>query len=96
MTVLHKNLHSSIWDFPCEEFHDEQWKEGNRRLSVYRTNCKRIKISFVFFEGNMGLDKYCLNVLEYLRKIIEGYGEDFIFYMDNNPKHTSKKSLEWY
>ena len=26
--------------FSCEEFHDEQWKEGNRRLSVYGASVK--------------------------------------------------------
>ena len=53
--------------FLCEEFHNEQWKEENRKLSVYWAYCKIQKNNFVFFEGNMGLDKYCQNILEYLK-----------------------------
>ena len=32
------------------------------------------------------------NFYNIFKEFIEEYGEDFIFYMDNNPKHTSIKS----
>ena len=44
----------------------------------------------------MDSDKYCRNISENFREIIEKYGEDFWLYMNNDPKHISIKSLEWY
>ena len=36
------------------------------------------------------------NFYNIFKEFIEEYGEDFLFYMDNNPKHISIKSLEFY
>ena len=48
-----KNLYSKRWVSPGEEFHEEQRKSGNQRISVYDAISSKAKFPSVFFTGNM-------------------------------------------
>ena len=53
-----KNPYSERWVFPGEEFHEEQRKSGNQRISVYGAISRKAKFPLVFFTGNMDSKKY--------------------------------------
>ena len=48
-----KNPYSESWFFPGEEFHEEQRKSRNQRISVYGATSRKAKLPLVFFTGNM-------------------------------------------
>ena len=50
-----KNPYSEKWVFIGEEFHEEQRKSVDQRISVYGTYSRKEKFQLVFFTGNMDL-----------------------------------------
>ena len=48
-----KNPYNERWVFPGEEFHEEQRKYGNQRISVYGSISCKVKFQLVLFTGNM-------------------------------------------
>ena len=52
-----KNPYSERWVFQDEEFHEEQRKSGNQRISVYGAISRKAKFPLVFFTGNINSKK---------------------------------------
>ena len=48
-----KNPDNERWVFPDEEFHEEQRKSGNQKVSVYGLISRKAKLPLVFFTDNM-------------------------------------------
>ena len=49
-----KNPYNEVWVFQGEEFHEEQRKSENKRISVYDATLSKAKFPLIFFKGNIG------------------------------------------
>ena len=91
-----KNPYNEGWISPSKEFHEEQRKFRNQRISVYSTISRKAKFPLVYFTGNMDSKKYIEWVSEILQNIKEIFEFKFALYMDTDANHASVETLKWY
>ena len=75
---LLKKSNSERWVFPSEEFHEEQRKSGNQRISVYGAISRKVK--FPLITGNMDSKKLVSEILPNIWEIIEDKFVQYIRY----------------
>ena len=68
-----KNPYNKRWVFQDDEFHEEQRKYENQRISVYGAIWSKANFSLVFFTNNMVSKKY----FEWVSKILPNIRKNF-------------------